>query len=261
MWLSMNYGICFISLFIFSTVVRAVPVNKESFEQYLPVQIYSEIWPPFQVKDKQGKLTGLATDHVKSAFEQADVPYHILPMRWARALNFIKLKPNALIYSISRTPERESRFHWIAKLGRVNVKLLSLKESNEVISHPSQLTNYVIALKRAEASLDYFLGLGLEPGKHIIFVNNSEQALKLLDIGRVDFYPISAETLQSSLDIIGYSSSKFKYVYYFKALSFDIYIAANKDSDLAFISYINDLFDKCALCNAADASDILRNLN
>ncbi len=207
------------------------------------------------MENEQGALTGLATEQVKSAFDQAGVAYEIFPMRWARALNFIKLKPNALIYSISRTPEREPYFHWIAKLGRVNTKLLSLAEHKDTITHPKQLLNYVIALKRAEAGLDYYLSLGLVPGKHIIFVNNSEQALKLLDIGRVDYYPISAEALASSLAITGFAQAKFKYVYYFEQLSFDIYIAANKESDPAFVDYLIDLFKKCLTCTLNNSPD------
>ena len=241
-----RYGLIYIVLLFIS--IRQPLAAEVQFEQYFPIQIYSEIWPPFQIRSEQGKLTGPATEQVKSALDEADVPYDIQPMRWARALNLIKLKPNALIYSISRTPEREKHFYWIARLGRVNTKLLGLSENNDLISHPSELKNYVIALKRAEASLDYFLNLGLVPDKNIIFVNDTEQALRLIDIGRVDFYPISAAGLKPSLESTGYASSKFKYVYYFEELSFDFYIAANKESDRNFIKYISNIFKKCVSC-------------
>ncbi|WP_448550065.1 substrate-binding periplasmic protein [Thalassotalea fusca] len=239
---------CVVGLFFLFLTIRHVSAEKVLFEHYLPVQIYSEIWPPFQVRNEQGQLTGPATDQVKAAFDEAKIAYDIQPMRWARALNLIRLKPNALIYSISRTPDREKHFYWIARLGRVNTKLLGLSENNDIISHPSELINYVIALKRAEASLDYFLDLGLIPDKNIIFVNDTEQALRLLDIGRVDFYPISAAGLKPSLESTGYPSSKFKYVYYFEELSFDFYIAANKESDRGFIEYISNVFRKCVQC-------------
>lgn len=236
-------AMCFFLLPIF---VFADQLND--FDQYLPISIYSEIWPPFQIRDRNGILTGPATDQVKAVLDEADLEYDIQPMRWARALNLIKLKPNALVYSISRTPEREKQFYWIARLGRVHTKLLSLSENNDIISHPRELKNYVIALKRSEASLDYFLELGLIPEKNIIFVNDTEQALRLLSRGRIDFYPISASGLKPSLESTGYHSSKFKYVYYFEELSFDFYIAANKESNPKFIKYLRQVFSRCIAC-------------
>lgn len=231
---------------VFPFYTYADQVN--GFEQYLPISIYSEIWPPFQIRDEKGKLTGPATEQVTTALNEAELSYDIQTMRWARALNLIRLKPNALVYSISRTPEREKEFYWIARLGRVHTKLLSLSENNDIISDPSELKNYVIALKRSEASLDYFLNLGLVPEKNIVFVNDTEQALRLLNRGRIDFYPISAAGLKPSLESTGYHSSKFKYVYYFKELSFDFYIAANKESNPAFIEFLKQVFRRCNTC-------------
>jgi len=222
--------------------------QASGFEQYLPISIYSEIWPPFQIRDEKGKLTGPATDQVTTALNEAKVPYDIQTMRWARALNLVRLKPNALVYSISRTPEREHQFYWIARLGRVHTKLLSLSENEYIISEPQELKNYVIALKRSEASLDYFLNLGLIPEENIVFVNDTEQAFRLLDRGRVDFYPISTSSLKTSLESTGYDSSKFKYAYSFKELSFDFYIAANKESDPDFIEYLKQVFTRCNSC-------------
>lgn len=232
-------------------VITSFCVSAEqlsSYDKYLPIPIYSEIWPPFQIRNTQGALAGPATEQVIAALKEANIPFDIQTMRWARALNLIKLKPNALVYSISRTPEREREFHWIARLGRVHTKLLSLSENNDIITHPSELKNYVIALKRSEASLDYFLNLGLVPEKNIIFVNDTEQALRLLNRGRIDFYPISASGLKPSLESTGYHSSKFKYVYYFEELSFDFYIAANKDSDPDFVNYLKAVFRNCVSC-------------
>lgn len=234
-------------LLVFSFCTHAEQVGH--FEQYMPIPIFSEIWPPFQVRDEKGRLTGAATDQVTTALDKANVPYDIQTMRWARALNLIRLKPNALVYSISRTPEREKDFYWIARLGRVHTKLLSLSENNDIITDPSELKNYVIALKRSEASLDYFLNLGLVPEKNIVFVNDTEQALRLLNRGRIDFYPISAAGLKPLLESTGYHSSKFKYIYYFKELSFDFYIAANKESNPAFIEFLKQVFRRCNSCS------------
>lgn len=215
----------------------------ESLNEYSPITIYSEIWPPFQIRNEQGQLTGPATEQVKQILDQNDVNYVIEPKRWAMSLNLVQSKPNTLIYSISRTPVREKNFHWIAKLGGVNTKLLALSDSKIRIEHPKELINYTIALKREEASTQYFLDMGLLPGKNIIFVNNTVQALELLNIGRVDFYPISASGLKPSLDSSGYDSRMFKYVYHLKDLSYDFYLAANIDSDEEFISALNILFN------------------
>ncbi|MDO6426768.1 transporter substrate-binding domain-containing protein [Thalassotalea sp. 1_MG-2023] len=219
-----------------------IPSQATQTPSHFPIKIYSEIWPPFQVKSDNNQLTGQATEQVRKAFKSGNIPYKIVNMRWARALKSVKESPNTLIYSISRTPEREKQFYWIAKLGNVKTRLLTLSDNEEKITHPAQLKKYVIALKRAEASTSYFISLGLTPGKNIIFVNNTEQALKLLKAKRVDFYPISEQNFIPSVNNTTFKKESFTLDYTFKALSFDIYIAANKHSDTALMEKIKVLF-------------------
>lgn len=55
-------------------------------------------------------------------------------MPWARAYDIAKSKPNTLILSIIRTPEREQQFHWLIKvsnLARVFTSL-AVKPENHV---------------------------------------------------------------------------------------------------------------------------------
>jgi len=58
------------------------------------------------------RVIGIATDKVREAMQRAGVDYSIELLPWKRAYLAAQQRPDACVYSTSRTPEREDQFKW-----------------------------------------------------------------------------------------------------------------------------------------------------
>ncbi len=82
-----------------------------------------------------GTLHGSATDAVIAFMNSHDVDYTITPMPWSRAYNLLLTKDDVIIYPLTRSVDRESKFTWLTKVKQQSYVLLGHIDVN-----PSQLT-------------------------------------------------------------------------------------------------------------------------
>jgi polar amino acid transport system substrate-binding protein len=103
--------------------------------------IYTENYPPFNYKDENGKITGITTEIVKQILSNTKNTnkLHLIP--WARAYKQIKNKPNIVLFSMTRTKQREKLFKWVGPIANnsfvfyaksnSNIKLNSLEDAKQ----------------------------------------------------------------------------------------------------------------------------------
>jgi len=103
--------------------------------------ILTEEYPPFS-HSKEGRLTGSSVEVVREILRRLNQPDRIEILPWARAYNLLKTKPNVVLFSTTRTKEREDLFHWVGPLCIVrngfyqkkgsNIRIDSLKDAKSV---------------------------------------------------------------------------------------------------------------------------------
>jgi len=79
------------------------------------VRVVTEELPPYNMT-RDGKMTGMSTEVVQAVLKQINVQASIQSMPWARAYDLAMHDPDVLIYSITRTPEREHLFKWVGTI-------------------------------------------------------------------------------------------------------------------------------------------------
>ncbi len=82
------------------------------------VAVVTEEWIPYNFVYK-GQVIGISTEIVKQALQRAGITIaggRVRLMPWARAYYTVQHSRNTLIYTILRTPERESLFKWVGPL-------------------------------------------------------------------------------------------------------------------------------------------------
>lgn len=206
--------------------------------------IYTEHWPPYQFIDEQGALKGSSVEKVKTLLNNANWPYEIIVLPWARALYQAKKEPNSLIFSIAKSAERESQFHWLALLGRIKSKIITFDNQKDIhIDNLSDIKKYTIILKRAEVSSEYFIKNNLVASEDVIWVNNSIQAFDLLKRGRGDLYAVNESSFIYSVKDSPYSASQFKTLYDFKELNIDIYIATSTETSPELVNELKKVLN------------------
>ncbi len=86
--------------------------------------------PPGNFLDENGNIIGLSVDFVKEIQKRVGNhdPMEILP--GARLISYSLTKKNYVIFSLSRTPEREDKYHWISLVMRKPLVLFARKGAN-----------------------------------------------------------------------------------------------------------------------------------
>ncbi|KXJ59380.1 MAG: hypothetical protein AXW14_15695 [Alteromonas sp. Nap_26] len=78
--------------------------------------VITKLEPLFSERSRRGKLKGYAVELVQSILRQADLSTEILTAPWQRIFVESAMKPDVLVFSLARTPEREDAFHWITPI-------------------------------------------------------------------------------------------------------------------------------------------------
>ncbi|HFQ90251.1 MAG TPA: transporter substrate-binding domain-containing protein [Desulfobulbus sp.] len=109
-WGAMTACIVFFFLFFFSLLPRPLYAAE--------VTVVTEEWIPYSFVSN-GHVIGISTEIVEQALHRAGVSIaggQVRLMPWARAYYTVRRNRNTLIYTILRTPERESLFKWVGPL-------------------------------------------------------------------------------------------------------------------------------------------------
>jgi polar amino acid transport system substrate-binding protein len=92
--------------------------------------IMTENYPPFNYANKDGKIEGLTTEIVNEIMKNTENEYPIKIMPWARAYQQIINKPNKILFSMTRTPEREYLFKWVGPIASNSFVFYAKSDSN-----------------------------------------------------------------------------------------------------------------------------------
>ncbi|WP_440874754.1 substrate-binding periplasmic protein [Thalassotalea sp. PLHSN55] len=204
------------------------------------IRVVTETLPPYQIQHANGQIDGYATDVIKALFMLTQDNYQIKVLPWARAYEMASSGNNTLIYSMTRTVERENKFHWIGALDKSQFSFWSLPHQempeNLTLNH---LKNIPIACARNYVAEQFLIKQNFT---EIHSVNKEFQSIKMLKSNRVKLVLSNRVIFNNYANDLGYQSSDFKTVLTVPELSSYLYIAASKNSDPAFINKYRQAF-------------------
>lgn len=182
-----------ITFLLFSSLVQSEEAE---------LNVVTEDWPPFIVKGK--KVSGVVTNNIREILSYTDIKYSIDIYPWARSFHLATSKSDVLIYSIYRTKQRESKFHWFCPIYKSTPIHAYKLASNDInIDSLEALKTSVVGIMRGDNSHNYFLQKGFQEGVNLDISSNEEANLKKLIKGRVDVVIQSQESLNYRLELLG----------------------------------------------------------
>ena len=163
-----------------------LPLVLCSASEAARLEIVTTDAPPFNMLDGEN-ATGFATDILREVLKQAGVDYHIQFLPWPRALLNVKQEPNTLIYTISRTPERESQYEWIGPFAKHQGFFYKLASRKDVrVETLQDVRRYRVATVRGDAQTDLMLKLDIVDPDQLQLVSDGDTPIRMLLAGRID---------------------------------------------------------------------------
>ncbi len=211
---------------VITAIAMAIVVLSANELSYADdIRIICNEEPPTNFRAADGTVTGFTTEIVREIQKRVGNSSHIKIYPWKRAYNMALKEPDIVLFTASRNPDREGRFHWIiqvttrrsafwSKAGS-HLKISSLEDARQVIS---------IGVLRGGNREKYLRLRGftnLEPATEEVL------NLKKLLAGRIDLIflsTIEAATL-ATINGIPFSEIKPKFTVY----SNDSYIMMSKN--------------------------------
>ncbi len=148
---------------------------------------------------------------------------------WARAYKTALDTPNVVLFTVTRLPEREDRFHWIGPLLVAHNGFYALRDNTiQINSLDDARKAQAIATYRDDARDQMLTGLGFT---NLDRADSPDACLKKLAGGRVQLWLSDSLTLPAVARRNGLSGDRFKLAFAFRSL--DLYIALSNDTPVS----------------------------
>ncbi len=131
-------AISLVSLVIFSACLSTTTTSVTESK----LRIVTEVYPPYNFVDADNNITGQSTEIVQAILQKVGTQADIEVMPLADGLSLAQTGPGVVIYSLNRTPQRESLFKWVGPIGHyeqafyakkgLSVKLSKLEDARKV---------------------------------------------------------------------------------------------------------------------------------
>ncbi|XOV79756.1 MAG: hypothetical protein ACFHVJ_02080 [Aestuariibacter sp.] len=152
-----------------------------------PFHVFGGTTPELQYM-VAGKAAGPATRVVEKLLQEAGIEYEIHISNWARAQKLFEEQPQSFMFAVVRTDERESQFHWLAKVGVIDLHIgrkRSRTELNPV--HLDDLKGYSIGVVRNAYTHKFLVEQGFKEGSDYFLVATPSELMRLIKRDKIDY--------------------------------------------------------------------------
>jgi len=159
--------------------------------------------PPFNFVEGEVPA-GLGTEVLQAIAADAGFEPHIVFLPWQRALLEVDKRPDTLIYTLARTPEREQRFEWIGPFAPRKVFFWKLKaRADVVVNSLEDVRRYRVATVRQDAQTDLMFAKGLVNADKDSLLTNGDSSVRMLFTQRADLVANSEIGMAWRLRLLG----------------------------------------------------------
>ncbi len=174
--------------------VLAVLAAIASAAAQATVTITAEATVPAVMLDK-GRVTGHAAEKVHEIMRRAGLPYTMALMPWKRALTLARTQNDTCVFMTTRTPERETWFHWIGPISQADWVLFGRAGRPFQIRTLTDARGLRIGAYNGDVRGEFLKAQGL----NVEFAQNDDSNPKKLMLGRLDLWVNSTRSSRAVL--------------------------------------------------------------
>lgn len=158
----------------------------------VPVQLVTEIFPPYQQLNSDGHLHGWSADIVQQLFAEAGLGYETQVLPWPRAVKMANEQAGTFIFSLLQTDERLSKYHWVVPLCPMRISFYAAASRTDVApSNINEARNFIVGIEQGQANYKYLISHGFLESKNLVVVGQNHQLRQMLALKRVDLILVS----------------------------------------------------------------------
>jgi len=147
----------------------------------------TENLPPLNYQDESGPR-GFSVELLRLMAAGAGVRLELQVLPWQRAMQAAEANPRSVLFSLTRTPERETQFQWVGPIAQRRVLLYKLASRTDLtMSQLSDLGNGRIGVVRDSAADKQLQGQGLKPGVQLEQGLDDAANVRKLLAGRMEY--------------------------------------------------------------------------
>ena len=216
------------SLFLLGALALVVPAAHAGAPR---LYITTETSAPASMA-QDGKVIGSATEKVREIMARTGLAYTIELQPWRRAYTAALQRPDACVYSTTRTPEREKLFKWVGPTDEGEWVLMGRADRNLQLRTLDDARALRIGTYNGDARDDYLRtrGFQVDPAH-----NDMANPTKLL-MGRIDLWAASLRRGSAVLEQNGWAD-KIVPVLTFNRIK--LYLACNPALPDALVAQMN----------------------
>ncbi|XPV76280.1 MAG: substrate-binding periplasmic protein [Desulfovibrio sp.] len=244
-------------IYLFFTCIVSCVLVTSAMADHGTLHIYSDDYPPYNFH-RNNLASGISTDILVRMFEECDMPYtrsDIVLLPWKRAYSYGLTVPRTMLYSMTRTPEREKIFKWVGPIVDVSVGLMARKDSGIIINGPEDLQKYTIGMVKDDIGEILLKTLGV-PSEVFDYSPNVRSNIMKLYHRRIQLFSFDEAVSSFVIKDSGLNLDDFEIVYTLKRG--DIYYAFHINTPDATIDEMQKALDKLKTPDESGTSEVDR---
>lgn len=233
-----------LGLFLLMMLISSVAFGQK-------IDVVTEEWAPYNYAEN-GVVKGMSTEIVEATLRKANLSFDIQLFPWIRAYTMVQENRNTLIYTISRTKERENMFKWVGPLAPRTQYLFKLKKREDLkVESLADVKEYITGVVRGDAMEQFLQKEGFVLNKNFEEVPYPKQNVRKLFHGRIDFITGNELDLAVLVKKLGYNYSDVEKT----LLLIDkggYYMAFHKDTSDAVVNKTRKAFEAIKISGKLD---------
>lgn len=219
-----------------------------SCAQKMPVlKLVTEDYPPltYAVNDT---ITGYGAELVKAIQKELKSTDKIVMMDWSVAYDTALNEPNVVIFTMEKTPERDTSFFWVGPIGKNKTYFYAKADSKLKINNLEEAK----AVKYIGTTTDWFSEKYLQENGFTNLKSNAKptEAVKLIMSGDADLAVYTDLTVNQIVKQAGFDPGTLVPV--FEIMDTDFYIGISKQTSPRVVKAWQKAFDKVKQAGTLD---------
>jgi polar amino acid transport system substrate-binding protein len=148
---------------------------------------FTENLPPLNYLDDDGPH-GFSVELLKMMASGAGLRLELQVLPWVRAVQQAEAQAGSVLFSLTRTPEREGQFQWVGPIAQRRILIYKLASRADLtLSQLGDLAGARIGVVRESAADRQLQAAGLKPGIHLELGLDDATNLRKLLAGRMEY--------------------------------------------------------------------------